>query len=80
MAYESKPGNGALFKNDRKEKDTHPDYKGSINIGGTEWQLSAWIKDGKKGKFLSLSAQQPYQKEQAPRGRQPGEDDDMIPF
>jgi hypothetical protein len=46
---------GVLFKNDRKEKDTHPDYKGSAEVGGVEYWLSAWIKSGKNGKFMSLS-------------------------
>jgi hypothetical protein len=46
---------GVLFKNDRKEKDSHPDYKGSINVDGEEFWLAAWIKDGRKGKFMSLS-------------------------
>jgi hypothetical protein len=46
---------GVLFKNDRKEQDNHPDYKGSINIDGQEFWLSAWIKEGQKGKFMSLS-------------------------
>jgi len=32
MAYEQKPNTGSLFKNDRKEADTHPDYKGSALI------------------------------------------------
>lgn len=48
---------GALFKNDRKEKDAHPDYRGSVNVGGQEYWLSAWIKDGRSGKFMSLSVQ-----------------------
>ena len=46
---------GVLFKNDRKEKDTHPDYKGSINADGVEYWISAWMKDGAKGKFMSFS-------------------------
>jgi len=46
---------GAIFKNDRKEKDTHPDYKGSLNVEGAEYWVSSWIKEGPKGKFMSLS-------------------------
>lgn len=46
---------GVLFKNDRKETDNHPDYTGRIDIDGKEYFLSAWIKEGKKGKFMSLS-------------------------
>ena len=46
---------GVLFKNDRKEKDTHPNMKGSINVEGVEYLVSAWTKEGKNGKFISLS-------------------------
>ena len=44
-----------LNKNDRKEKDSHPDYKGSINVDGVDYWLDGWIKDGANGKFISGS-------------------------
>lgn len=47
---------GALFKNDDKQSDRHPDYKGSLNVNGQEFWLDAWIKTSKKGvKFMSVS-------------------------
>lgn len=48
---------GILSKNDRKEKDTHPDHKGTLNVDGVEYWLDAWIKTRKdgSGKFFSLS-------------------------
>jgi len=47
---------GALFKNDRKEKDTHPDLGGTLNVGGDEYYINAWKKESKAGAgFYSLS-------------------------
>lgn len=59
--FKHKTNSGSLFKNDRKEKDTHPDYRGTINVDGREWEISAWLKDGAKGKFMSLAVKEPYQ-------------------
>ena len=33
-------GTGALFKNDRKEKPSHPDYRGNAMIKGKKF----WVK------------------------------------
>ena len=55
MEYDS-TNRGSLFKNDRKDDAKFPDYKGSINVDGTDYWLSAWIKISKDGnKFMSLS-------------------------
>jgi|SRR5215831_9349660 len=47
---------GALFKNKRKQTDNHPDYKGTIDVDGQEYWLSAWIKKSKAGEtYMSLA-------------------------
>lgn len=46
---------GVLFKNDRKERDNQPDYTGSLNVDGVDHFLDAWIKEGRNGKFMSVS-------------------------
>ncbi len=43
---EKKDNSGVLFKNDKKESEKHPDYKGNITVGGQDYWLSAWIKEG----------------------------------
>lgn len=57
MAYQRKDGDGVLFKNDRKEEDRHPDYKGNALINGIEYDIGAWVKESSNTgqKFFSLS-------------------------
>jgi hypothetical protein len=55
MAFEKKDMSGTLFKNDKREKDTHPNATGTAIINGVEYWISAWTKDGQKGKFQSLA-------------------------
>jgi len=46
---------GALFKNERKEAETHADYNGTINVAGQEYWLNSWLKESKNGKkYMSL--------------------------
>ena len=52
---EKKDNSGVLFRNDKKDKETSPDYKGNITVGGKDYWLSAWIKEGKSGKFMGLA-------------------------
>jgi hypothetical protein len=75
---------GTLGKNQRKEKDTHPEYAGKINVDGVDYWLSAWVKEGPTGKFFSLSVRR-KDEQQKPQGvPAPANDqfldDDLPPF
>ena len=67
---------GAFFRNDRKEKPSHPDYTGSINADGVDYWASVWVKEGAKGKFFSV-ALKPKQAAEAPAAK---DVDDEILF
>ena len=56
MAYEPKDMSGSLFKNDRKEKDSHPNLQGSALIDGVDHWVSGWTKTRDNGdKWISLA-------------------------
>jgi hypothetical protein len=75
-----KENKGALQKNDYKEKETQPDFKGLLNITKETFEetggiikLSAWISDNKAGNpYVSLSVDTYKPK--------PKEEDDSNPF
>jgi len=48
---------GTISKNQMKQKDTHPDVRGKINVDGKWYWLSGWNKfNGNDGsKFISLA-------------------------
>ena len=46
--------NFIIFKNSKKEKDNHPDYRISIKVGNDYVDGGGvWLKEGKSGKFFS---------------------------
>ena len=71
---------GVLFRNDKRENEKAPNYKGNITVGGQDYWLSAWIKEGKSGKFMGLavSPKEDYQPKQAPKKASIADED--LPF
>jgi uncharacterized protein (DUF736 family) len=82
MTYDN-TNRGALFKNQDKESEKHPDYKGTLNVDGKEFQIAAWIKESQKGqKYMSLSVSEPFKKGDKPakQSAKPQDEDPEIPF
>ena len=76
---------GILSRNDRKEKDTHADFKGSATINGVDSWIDAYVKEKKdgSGRFFSLRFKAKDQAQAgAAKARAPATDgmDDDIPF
>lgn len=73
---------GALYKNEYKESEIQPDYKGPLNVDGKELEIAGWIKTSKAGKkYMSLKVQEPFKKRDQPVQQETTPfDDDSIPF
>jgi uncharacterized protein (DUF736 family) len=77
MAFEQKPNSGAMFVNEQKKTENHPDWRGDLHLDKTfiieqmnkadgplvKIAVSGWTKTAKSGKdYLSLSASEPWVK------------------
>ena len=84
MEYDNR-NRGALFRNDDKDPndDKERDYSGTLDVEGTEYWLSGWVRTSKKSgkKYLSLSIKPKVEKPAESEKKSPAEDlDDRIPF
>jgi len=90
----NKDNSGALFKEEEKKSEKHPDYKGNCLVNGERMYIAAWINESQGGKkYMSLSFTAPstdakYSKEDstatpAPAFSKPqatAKADDDLPF
>lgn len=86
---------GALFKND-KQSGNQPDWTGNVELttellrellkeaeqtGKYKARLAAWLKEGQRGKFLSVSLNAPFHKDGSSTGqRGPSKADSDVPW
>lgn len=78
---------GALFKADKQGNERRPDYRGPLNVNGTDYWISAWLKSSKAGqKYMSLSVQPKQESDKRPERNAPVKspaapfDDSDLPF
>ena len=83
MEREVRDNSGVLFKADNRANEKAPHYKGSIVVNGVDYWISAWIKEGKSGKFMGLAVSpketQAQPVKQASK-RVDDLDDGLVPF
>ena len=54
----SNENRGAIWKNNKKETEKHPDFTGELNVDGVSYWVSAWKrKEGASDKAPALSFQ-----------------------
>lgn len=51
----SNDNSGAIFRNKRKEKDSHPDRTGQCVINGVEYWISGWMKEKNGEPYMSIA-------------------------
>ena len=86
MSDKKYPPGGALFPNGMKKTESHPDFRGTLEIStdllkvllaqakageSIKMDLGAWKKQSAKGGFLSLKASPPYIKAQEAPKQEP---------
>lgn len=88
MAFDN-TNRGAIWPNDKEGVETRPDFRGSVNIEGVEYWVSAWKrKEGAKAKSPSLTfnvekKEDKYQPKPEQQSKDTGKWDDFdddIPF
>jgi uncharacterized protein (DUF736 family) len=80
MDYDN-TNSGALFANADRKTDKHPNARGTLNVDGVEYWISAWTKVSKKGeKYQSLSVTPKEQQQGKAAPADDFDDDSSVPF
>jgi len=77
---EIKNNSGTIFKNEFKTTETHPDYKGKINVDGVVKEIALWVNKPEGGgkSYFGVKISDVYVK---PESSEPiPTPDDDLPF
>ena len=74
----------AIFKNENA-KENQPQYRGTVNVNGKDFEVSLWVKETQHGKkYFSGQIQEPRQKDnlsvQENKNTGSIQNDDDLPF
>jgi hypothetical protein len=76
---EQKNNTGAIFKNDNKKAENHPDYKGKVLVNGKNMEVALWLNTSPKGvNYFSAIFSEPFVK--AEQESKPLNINDDLPF
>jgi hypothetical protein len=78
MSYEQRDNSGSLFRNE-SDNPKAPTHTGKCRVNGVDMRISAWVKEGKSGKFFSL-AFDPLRDKPAKPAPKPEPDDSDVPW
>ena len=63
-----KMNRGTLRKNEKKAEDWHPDYRGDVNVEGTDYWLDATLKQWPDGtRYMAVKVRRKEPRSDAPR-------------
>lgn len=48
MTYDN-TNSGMLLRNENRENERQPEFKGSLDVEGVQYWISAWVNTGKEG-------------------------------
>lgn len=64
MEYDN-TNTGVFFRKDKEGNEKRPDYKGTLNVEGKEYEIAGWKRMSKAGKpFVSLKISEPFEKKE----------------
>jgi len=63
MSERNYTNKGVIFKNKYKSKETHPEYRGTINVDGIEKEIALFVNKDKNGNhYFGAVISEPYKK------------------